>query len=258
MQRRHAAAAVAASPIRYLPPNAAQHKAKPTTEAHLATETTLSHYSLKGAQHYALHHEKNLRTRITTYRERQLLAKALRHIGPAATVLDLPCGTGRFWSAILDSGASTIIAADNSDGMLTVAREGSPAFAEHLQRNQIQLLNTSIFDVALPDNAVDVISCLRFFHHLALHQDRLHVLQELRRVTRKYLLVSLWVDGNLQSARRLRKDARTPTTEGYGPRRCVRRAEFASECEAAGFSIERHYDVAPGWSMWRLYVLRKN
>ncbi len=217
----------------------------------------MSHYSLKGAQHYAQHHEKNLRTRITTYRERQLLAKALRHIGRTSTVLDLPCGTGRFWPAIMSSGVDTIIAADNSEGMLTVARESSPEFAAHIQRNQIQLLNTSIFDIALPDNAVDAISCMRFFHHLALHKDRLLALQELRRVTRKHLLVSLWVDGNLQSGRRMRKDARTPATEGYGPRRCVRRRDFESECQAAGFSIEQHYDVAPGWSMWRLYVLRK-
>ena len=217
----------------------------------------MSHYSLKGAQHYAQHHEKNLRTRITTYRERQLLAKALQHIGHAEVVLDLPCGTGRFWPAIMNSGAHTIIAADNSDGMLNVARESSLAFAEHLQRQQIQLLNTSIFDIALSDNAVDAISCMRFFHHLALHRDRLLALRELRRVTRSHLLVSLWVDGNLQSGRRLRKDARTPPTEGYGPRRCVRRRDFETECRTAGFNIERHYDVAPGWSMWRLYVLRK-
>ena len=214
--------------------------------------TTLSHYSLDGAKHYAAHHDTSLRTRITTWRERALLATALRHIGGAESVLDVPCGTGRFWPVLFGSGAQEIIAADNSDGMLEVARAAWPGWADRLR-----LLNTSIFALDLPDGAVDVVSCMRFMHHLALPEDRARALSELRRVCRRYVIASLWVDGNLQSGRRLRHDARHPPTAGYGPRRCLPRAAFERECAAAGLAIETWFDVAPGWSMWRFYVLRK-
>lgn len=193
-----------------------------------------------------------MRTRLTTWRERALLARALQRIGGAASILDLPCGTGRFWPVLFGSGAHELIAADNSDGMLEVARNAWPQWSERLR-----MLNTSIFDIQLPDAAVDVVSCMRFFHHLARPEDRQRALAEVHRVCRRYVLATLWVDGNLQSRRRLRHDARDAPTPGYGPRRCLPRATFEAECRRAGFVIETHFDVAPGWSMWRLYVLRK-
>jgi hypothetical protein len=43
---------------------------------------------------------------------------------------------------------------------------------------------------------------MRLLHHIGLPEDRNTILKEFSRVTRGEILVSLWVDGNLQASRR--------------------------------------------------------
>lgn len=117
-----------------------------------------------------------------------------------------------------------------------------------------QLIESSAFDIALPEKSVDFVACMRFYHHLARPEDRRTLLAELKRVSRRYVALSLWVDGNLQGNRRLRKP-QPPIVSGYGRRRCRRRDELEAEFDVAGFQIANQYDVWPGLSMWRLYLL---
>jgi SAM-dependent methyltransferase len=207
------------------------------------------HYDAERAQHYEIHHGKSLRTRLTTWRERQCLYRALVDAGRPATVLDLPCGTGRFWPAVVRAGATRLIAGDGSPGMLAVAEQNrlGPGFPG-------ELVETSAFEIALPDHCVDFVACMRFYHHLALPEDRTALLAELKRVSRRHAAVSLWVDGNLASRRRLRKPP-PPLEPGYGRRRCRRREEVEAEFAGAGFRVVRAYDVWPRVSMWRYYLL---
>ncbi|MEQ8860535.1 MAG: class I SAM-dependent methyltransferase [Pseudomonadales bacterium] len=186
---------------------------------------------------------------MTTWRERKCLEQALRDAGRPATALDLPCGTGRFWPVFADAGVDTLIAGDGSAGMLTVAEQNrlGPKLPE-------QLVETSAFAMDLPDRCVDFAACMRFYHHLAMPDDRRTLLGELKRVSRRYAAVSLWVDGNLAGNRRLRKPP-PPAEPGYGKRRCRRRVEVEQEFTDAGFRIVRHYDVWPVIYMWRLYLL---
>jgi len=209
------------------------------------------HYTLNRADAYATHHDKSARTKLTTRRERELLLRALRRAGNPRVVLDLPCGTGRFWPAIVEAGAERLIAADNSDGMLEVAGRNAlgPGFPE-------QLINTSLFAIDLPDASVDFFACMRFFHHLAHREDRLAALAEIKRVTRGAAAISLWVDGNLGAWRR--RGRRLPTLErGYGKRICIPRGDIESDFAAAGFDVVAHYDVWPRLAMWRLYLVEK-
>lgn len=207
------------------------------------------HYTPERAAHYQVHHRKSLRTRLTTWRERACLAKALRHAGYPRTVLDLPCGTGRFWPVFQRCGVSSLIAGDGSRGMLDVAAGNrlGPGLPE-------RLIETSAFDMDLADRSVDFAACMRFYHHLAMPQDRRALLAELKRVSRRHAVLSLWVDGNLAGNRRIRKPP-PPPEPGYGRRRCRPRSEVEQEFTDAGFRIVRHYDVWPGLYMWRYYLL---
>lgn len=207
------------------------------------------HYSLQRAERYHQHHRDRLRTRATSWREQQCLRRALTDAGAPGSLLDLPCGTGRFWHAAVQAGVQTLIAADGSPGMLEVAsasrvNETVPA----------RLLETSAFAIDLPDNSVDAVACLRFYHHLAMAEDRQVLLQELKRVSRQHVILSLWVDGNYAGNRRLKKPAR-PATPGYGRRICRRRDDVAAEFRSNGCRIVKHYDVWPGIYMWRFYLL---
>jgi SAM-dependent methyltransferase len=207
------------------------------------------HYAPERARGYQAHHTKNLRTRLTTLRERHCLLRALQDAGSPSTVLDLPCGTGRFWPVFARAGVERLIAADGSSGMLQVAAANriGPGIPE-------QLVTSSAFNMAFPDGCVEFVACLRFYHHLALPADRRRLLAEIRRVSKRYAAVSLWVDGNLAGNRRLRTSA-PPPVPGYGRRLCLRRAVVEADFAAAGFRILRHYDVWPRLYMWRLYLL---
>lgn len=207
------------------------------------------HYTPDRARHYEEHHAKSLRNRLTTWRERACLYRALRDAGRPESALDLPCGTGRFWPVFARAGVRTLIAGDGSKGMLEVAETNrlGPALPQ-------DLIETSAFDMALPDGCVDFAACLRFYHHLALPEDRRVLLAELKRVSRRYAAVSLWVDGNLAGNRRMRKPP-PPDDAGYGRRRCRRRSEVEAEFAEAGLRIVARYDVWPFIYMWRLYLL---
>jgi SAM-dependent methyltransferase len=205
-------------------------------------------YDHAQAAWYDAHHRKNLRTRITTWRERALLARALGSIAPLGSILDAPCGSGRFFPVLVAQTDAELVGADNSDGMLAVAAE-----TEAVRAGRVRLVNASLFGSNLPSEAFDCVVCMRFMHHLALAEDRLHVLAELRRLTRRYLVVSLWVDGNLQARRR-------PPSEpiaGFGRRGWIRRAALEREFAQSSLRVQRYFDVARWWSMWRFYVLEK-
>ena len=208
------------------------------------------HYSVKRAASYDEHHDKSLRNRLTTWRERQCLRKALQQAHPLSTVLDLPCGTGRFAAALEGIELKHLIMADNSPGMLERA-------ANRVSRAEfsVETRQLSAFEIDLPDDSVDFIACMRFFHHLAYAEDRQQVLAEFRRISTGMVAISLWVDGNLGARRRMRKPE-TTKTKGFGRRRVIKRQLIEGEFAAAGYEIVRHWDMWPGVTMWRQYLLR--
>jgi SAM-dependent methyltransferase len=209
-------------------------------------------YTLTRAQRYNTHHRSSLRNKLTNWREQRVLAAALNVAGRPKSALDLPCGTGRFWPVFEQSGVTNLIAADGSAGMLSVAAQNRGD-----QQYPAKLIACSAFDIALNDAAVEFAACLRFYHHLGQAADRSRLLAELRRVSSRFVAISLWVDGNLAGNRRLRR-APPPATAGYGRRRCRPRAEVEQEFHDAGFRVRAHFDVWPRLYMWRLYLLEHN
>lgn len=164
-------------------------------------------------------------------------------------MLDLPCGSGRLWPALFRAGVTELIAADSSAAMLEAA--GKQDASRHLA---VRYLNTSALDIELADDSVDLAACLRFYHHLSRAEDRALALAELTRVSRRYIAISLWVDGNIAAARRKRK-ALPVLKVGYGGRICRRRKDVEAEFAGAGLTVVRHYDVWPRLQMWRHYLL---
>ncbi|MGE0624154.1 MAG: class I SAM-dependent methyltransferase [Pseudomonadales bacterium] len=209
----------------------------------------LDRYPTDRAHAYQQHHSRTLRHRLTSSREQACLARALRDAGTPRRVLDLACGTGRFWPVFARSGVAEVIAADASPGMLAEAeanRQG-PMIPS-------RIVLSSAFALPLDTDEVDFVSCMRFYHHLARPEDRHRVLGELARVCSGHVALSLWVDGNYGSFRRSRKPRPVPRS-GFGHRICRQRAEVEAEFASAGFRIVGHYDVWPRISMWRLYLL---
>lgn len=117
--------------------------------------------------------------------EQRLLRRWLSLCEPGATVLDLPCGTGRFNDLIRQCG-HRLIRADRSTAMLAQARAIGPN--EHL-------IGEFCCDLArppLPPRSVDIIVVWRLFHHLRTWDDRRTVLTQAARLARRYLIISYY------------------------------------------------------------------
>ncbi|WHS59129.1 class I SAM-dependent methyltransferase [Pseudomonas sp. G2-4] len=209
-------------------------------------------YDEKHAKRYFHKHRSSLSRRFSNQRDQQLARRALALVGDPGLVLDLPCGAGRFWPLLAEKPNRVIIGADNSEAMIKTAVEAQPS--DVVER--VQPLHTSAFDIALPDNAVDNIFCMRLLHHIGEPAHRLAILREFERVSRDSVIVSLWVDGNFKAWKRKRQE-RTRAQRNYQNRFVLPVATVEEEFRQAGFSIQERLDFLPLYAMWRVYVLRK-
>ncbi|MFD2642221.1 class I SAM-dependent methyltransferase [Pseudomonas japonica] len=213
-------------------------------------------YDRQHAQQYFEKHHASLARRLSHQRDEQLARRALTLAGEPGLVLDLPSGAGRFWPLLAEKPNRVIIGADNSAAMLETACRSQPA--EIVKR--VRPLQTSAFDINLPDNAVDSIFCMRLFHHIGEAPHRMQILREFQRVTRDSVILSLWVDGNFKAWRRKKLEDRRIArgeTGGYQNRFVLPAATVEAEFKAAGFRIQERMDFLPLYAMWRVYVLRK-
>lgn len=212
-------------------------------------------YNHEHALSYYYKHRKNWSHRLSNWREQNMARKALNYIDESKSILDLPCGAGRFWPLLAETKECHIIGADSSIDMLKVAIEHCP----EKMRSQFELLHTSAYNINLADNVVDTIFCMRLLHHIGDEEKRRKILNELYRVTRKNVLLSLWVDGNYKARRRHNHDQahNDKKPKHLKNRFLFKRKEIEQEFYRTGFSVATYYDLLPGYSMWRLYVLQK-
>lgn len=196
---------------------------------------------------YYLRHKKGFYRKISNFLEQRMIAKALRLAGPSKTILDLPCGAGRFINTIMKSGAERIICADKSTDMLKVIKEFFSA--DILAR--IELMQTSIFNIDLPDNAVDNILCIRLLHHIHDEEYRNAIYKELQRVSRQTVCITYWVDGNYKSYLKYLRSKKNGESS-----RCLAKSRLEQELMSAGFSIIGKVDMLRPILYWRTYILK--
>jgi ubiquinone/menaquinone biosynthesis C-methylase UbiE len=209
-------------------------------------------YDEDTARHYSAVHRSSWSRRVTSWREIGLARRALALAGNPESVLDMPCGTGRFWPMLARTSARRLLAGDNSPAMLAAAVAG----AAPATRARFEVSPMDAFALPLADAAVDHVLCMRLLHHFAAPADRLRILREIHRVARSGATISLWVDGNLQARRRGRQEARRDPA--FPPNRIiVARAVIEAELAEAGFRIRKRLDMLRWIGKRRLYVLDK-
>lgn len=219
-------------------------------------------YSKSKADDYYIKHQDSMGRRLSDWWEHRMARKALVMAGNPSSILDLPCGAGRFWDLLVEDPQRELYAADNSAGMVKVAGESHPPEI----RDRFKLFQTSAFDIDLADESVDSIFCMRLLHHVGEPADRLRIYNEFHRVSRDSVCLSLWVDGNLKARRRRQLDE--ARASGKKPRKRATSKNFQNrfvqsadviekEFAEAGFKVVGKVDFMPGYSMWRTYVLKK-
>ncbi len=116
--------------------------------------------------------------------ERKFAAHVLELAGPQSCIVDVPCGSGRFFDIF--SVAREYVMADISPNMLRVVRErfGPPA--------HVRLLEADVTKIPLPDSSADLCFCMRLFHHFLSDEIRLAALRELARISSGYVALSFY------------------------------------------------------------------
>ncbi len=210
-------------------------------------------YSASHAQQYFEKHNDGFWRELSNYFDHQQIRKALKIAGEPVHVLDVPCGTGRFWELLATKPDRKVLACDYSQNMIDTAVQFRPKAIV----DRIDVLQGSAFDLPVSDGFTDSVLCIRLIHHIGDSTDRLKLLKELNRVTKSTVIISLWVDGNIKSWRRKKLETKRPK-RSYQNRFVIPSKQIEAEFANAGFSIEAKLDLVPYLSMWRTYVLKKN
>jgi ubiquinone/menaquinone biosynthesis C-methylase UbiE len=138
------------------------------------------------AEHYRDRFKKGRRAWLNRL-ERSALREMGERINHIDLALDLPSGTGRL-SGILAEFSNNVILADHSLAMLEVARE-------QLSGLRFKYLSLDADKIGLADRSVDLIFCHRFLTHIFSTPQRARILAEIRRVTRRYVILSYYPPG---------------------------------------------------------------
>lgn len=217
-------------------------------------------YSKQKAEDYYDKHKGGVGRRFSDWWEHRMARRALGIAGHPKSVLDLPCGAGRFWDLLTEDPERKLYAADNSEGMVAVAAQMHPEAITQ----RFKLFHTSAFSIDMDDASVDNIFSMRLLHHIGESADRLRIYKEYHRVTDDTVCVSMWVDGNIKAWRRRsleqdRKSGKKPRTrkKSFQNRFVQERKVVEAEFAEAGFDILGKVDFMPGYSMWRTYILGK-
>ncbi len=199
------------------------------------------------AEKYAARFDRGSRARIDR-REQRAVRKVFAGLADCRSVLDVPCGAGRF-ARTLGQGGRRVLGVDSALEILFHAqkRAGRPGFRPHFLQGDASRL-------PFPDNAVDAIFCNRLLHHILKPEERAMILRELRRVSRRHVVVSFFDYQGFAGVRRLLKSLKGSKPKYSGQ---PTREQFERELSACGLRLCERVSVGAAWVSQKYYVLEK-
>lgn len=163
-----------------------------------STDYQKAYQELEEAEFYNTEYRDRLEKRWSTAREFQLLDRLLSSQGHSELILDLPSGGGRLSPRIAEH-ANLLLEADIALGQILYGQR-QPA----LKVPQIWM-TASAFHIPLADNSVDGTVCPRLCHHLPLPEERERLIEELLRVSRRFVIMTFFDHYSLKNwLRRIR------------------------------------------------------
>jgi SAM-dependent methyltransferase len=124
------------------------------------------------------------------------VGRLLEKIPVDADVLDLGCGNGELWRALLRHGyRGQYLGLDFSAGLLQAARERAASEAGLRRPDFLQVdLDGPDWANAIPNQSVDVITAFAVLHHLPGYETRIHFLHQVRSLltSKGHLFLSTW------------------------------------------------------------------
>ena len=145
-------------------------------------------YSAKTSYHKGQSEKKYTEDRYNSFygqyiyqKEIKIVKKILDKIKPNSIILDVPCGTGRWWKLLIKK-AKKIIACDISPGMIKFASQ-----KKNKIKSNIILKKGDAENLQMSNKSVDYSFCFALTKHLP-RNIQFKVLSELNRVSRKGII----------------------------------------------------------------------
>lgn len=190
------------------------------------------------AEKYARRFESGSHKRIDA-REQRAVAKIFAGLNGCRSVLDVPCGAGRF-ARTLGQGGRMVIETDVAHEMVAHAR------GARLQSDAAHL--------PFRDNAVDCVFSNRLLHHILPREERAMFLREFHRVSKRWVVTTFFDYRMFAPVRKaLKKLKRAKIRYDEQPTF----AQFAMEVEACGFRVHEVVPTGPLWVAEKYLVLEK-
>lgn len=199
------------------------------------------------AAKYAARFERGARARIDR-REQRAVKKIFAGLPDCRTVLDVPCGAGRF-ARTLGEGGRRVVSVDSAREILA-----------HAQKRAIRsgcratFVHSDAAKLPLPANAVDAVFCNRLLHHILKPEERAIILRELQRVSRRYVVVSFFDYQGFATVRRLLKSLKGSKPKYVGQ---PNRGQFEREVNACGLRVRELIPTGAAWVSQKYFVLEK-
>jgi ubiquinone/menaquinone biosynthesis C-methylase UbiE len=127
------------------------------------------------AADYDAHRFKSKRRAARNQNKWEAIQSALKLSHPVKTILDIPCGTGRFTPDLAKQGYH-MIGADISVPMMSEARKQESGM------NLYGYVQADAENLPFPDNSLDCIMSIRFMHHID-PATRIRILRDMARVS---------------------------------------------------------------------------
>lgn len=190
--------------------------------------------------------------------QRPAIRLALETVGDATRFLDVPCGLGTYWDALMERPNASIVGADYSRATLDQA--GLLHADKPLSR--IQYRHATATSIDLPDGEVQCILSRHFLGSLELSEDRIAVLQEFARLTSQWLIVSLKTGKTFQALNRSQHRDRVfrmsngLSVNEFRSHFLIPESLLEFELAKSGFDVVRKIRVAPVISPYCFYVAK--
>lgn len=163
------------------------------------------------------------------------IERALAYAGDVHTVLDLPCGTGRFTGALARRGHD-VVGSDISLEMIQQALH-APGSEHAAVTGFVQADGERL---PFRDRSFDAVVAIRFTQHIE-PAPRVRILKEFRRVTRRWLIIDY---RHRYTFRYPLRQLRSALGLARKPLVRISRRELEDELAAAGFELRRIFRVS--------------
>ncbi|MDF1660776.1 MAG: class I SAM-dependent methyltransferase [Planctomycetota bacterium] len=154
----------------------------------------------EAAQSYSTKYQRIWHKRLSDSRERAVIRAALALTGgPHSRVLDMPCGAGRLTRELLPFGKE-FYCADYSPEQLKICKSRYPD-------ENLKVVQASCFELPFEADFFDLAFSVRLSHHIGDPDQRVRYLEELFRVSKRYVIATFFDARSFKN--RLREFRRT-------------------------------------------------